>query len=60
MIYTRPQLSPDLYSHTLEKRSSLVAKPLAGFARGALAAGVTGAALLQPPKSSSALTLGGP
>jgi hypothetical protein len=59
MIY-HPDPFTDLYSHTLEKRSSLVAKPPAGFARGAAAAGVTGAALLQPPKSSSALTLGGP
>jgi hypothetical protein len=30
MIYT-PDPSTDLYSHTLEKRSSLVAKPLAGL-----------------------------
>lgn len=51
------QMTRFLYSQTLENRSSLA--PYAGFAWVVPAPGVTGAALLQPPKSSSALTFGG-
>jgi len=53
---------PYIYSQTFENRSSLVANPVAGLALDAAvpAPGVTGAALLQPPKSSSVLTFGGP
>lgn len=55
------------YSHTFEKRSSLAANPppdglLVDCAAGLVAAGVSGAALFQPPKSpksSSAATFGG-
>ncbi len=52
----------EYHSHTLEKRSSLPPKPPGGFVDacigGLVAAGVSGAALLQPPKSSSAAILG--
>jgi len=48
----------NFYSQTLENKSSLAAKLPAGLAGVAPIPGVTGAALLQPPKSSSALTLG--
>ena len=52
------------YSQTLLKRSSLPPKPpeaegLLLLAAGAGTAELTGAALLQPPKSSSAVTFGG-
>ena len=63
--YRRPSC-PCAYSHTLENKSSLPPKPPplgllllleggAGLGRG----GEIGAALLQPPKSSSAVTFGG-
>ena len=48
-----------IYSQTFENKSSLAAKLVAGLG-GPLLAGATGAALLHPPKSSSALTFGGP
>ena len=47
---------PITHSQTFENKSSFVANPVAGLVP---AAGVAGAALLHPPKSSSALTLGG-
>lgn len=49
------------YSQTFENRSSLAANPPAGFEAVVVvpAPGVTGAALLHPPKSSSADTFGG-
>lgn len=49
------------HSQTFEKRSSLAAKPVAGFPEAVLTMptpGVTGAALLHPPNSSSAATVG--
>lgn len=46
------------HSHTLENRSSPAPNPVAGFAGVIPVPGVTGAALLHPPKSSSAVTFG--
>lgn len=59
VIRSYHQIKEFPHSHTLENRSSLAPNPPPLFAGAALAAGVTGTALLQPPKSSSALTLGG-
>jgi hypothetical protein len=47
------------YSQTFENRSSPPENPAAGFGWTVPAPGVTGAALLHPPKSSSAVTFGG-
>lgn len=60
----KPIQTSKYHSHTLENRSSLAPKPPAeglveDCAGGLAAAGVTGAALLQLPKSSSAAIFGG-
>lgn len=59
-VSSPPSLKMPPYSHTFENKSSLAANPVAGFGAAVPAPGFTGAALLQPPKSSSALTIGGP
>lgn len=56
-----PPIFCSRYSHTFENRSSLPPNPPAGFlvCVDVFAPGVTGTALLHPPKSSSSLIFGG-
>jgi len=61
LVHNSPNLLLDPHSQTFENKSSPPDEnPPAGFPapEPAFAAGVTGAALLQPPKSSSAATFG--
>ena len=61
-MLNRGATSDDHYSQTFENKSSLPPNPVVGFAvcEGGFAAGIAGAALVQPPKSSSGATFGGP
>jgi hypothetical protein len=47
-----------VHCHTFENRSSLAPNPAAGLPGVTFAAGGAGAAVLHPPKSSSAATFG--